>query len=158
MIRVMPFKGVRYNKEVVKDLNLVVTPPYDKIDSRLQGEYYDRNPYNFVRLDKGREEDKYESAHRHLEQWLKDQVLIRDEKPSIYLYTQEYQFDGATKIRKGFISLLELDEFENGNVLPHEQTLSGPKKDRFDLLVATEATFGKICMLFSDPEDISMTQ
>ncbi len=158
MIRIMPFKGVRYNKDVVKDLNLVVTPPYDKIDSRLQSEYYDRSSYNFVRLDKGREEDKYESAHRHLEQWLKDQVLIRDEKPSIYLYAQEYQFDGATKVRKGFISLLELDEFENGNVLPHEQTLSGPKKDRFDLLVATEATFGQIFMLFSDPEDKIMTQ
>ncbi|MDH4128105.1 MAG: DUF1015 domain-containing protein [Spirochaetota bacterium] len=153
MINIIPFRGVRYNKQLVKDLNLVVTAPYDKIDDELQAEYYDRSPYNFVRLDKGREEDKYENAKRCLQGWMKDNILIRDDKPCIYYYTQEYSFEGSRKIRKGFISLLELDEFENGNVLPHEHTLSGPKKDRFDLLVSTEATFGQIFMLFSDPQN-----
>ncbi|MDH5682212.1 MAG: DUF1015 domain-containing protein, partial [Spirochaetota bacterium] len=85
MINIKPFNGIRYNKEVVTDLNLVVTPPYDKINDSLQASLYDRSPYNFVRLDKGREDDKYESANRHMRQWLKDGVFTRDEKPAIYL-------------------------------------------------------------------------
>lgn len=153
MVNIIPFRGIRYNKEMIKDMNLIVTPPYDKIDSSLQEELYNRSPFNFVRLDKGREKDKYDSARRYLDSWLAEKVLIRDEEASFYMYSQEYEFEGQRKIRKGFIGLLELDEFENGNVLPHEHTLSGPKKDRFDLLIATEATFGQIFMLYSDPKD-----
>ncbi len=154
MVNIIPFRGIRYNKQKIEDLNLVVTAPYDKINDQLQDEYYKRSPYNFVRLDKGREEDKYNVAKHLLNQWLEEKILIRDDEPNLYYYTQEYNFEGMKKIRKGFIALLELDEFENGNVLPHEHTLSGPKRDRFDLLEATDATFGQIFMLFSDSQDI----
>ncbi len=153
MVKIIPFRGVRYNKEIVQDLNLLVTEPYDKIDSKLQEEYYNKSEYNFVRLDKNRDEDPYTSAKAFFTEWMQKKVLIQDENPCIYYYTQEYEFEGIRKIRKGFIALLEVDEFENGNVLPHEKTLSGPKKDRFDLLIATEATFGQIFMLYSDPEN-----
>jgi uncharacterized protein (DUF1015 family) len=37
-------------------------------------------------------------------------------------------------------------------VFRHEQTLSGPKQDRLQLLRATRAHFGQIFMLYSDPE------
>ncbi len=156
MINIIPFRGIRYNKNKVKDLNLVITAPYDKIDKKLQDEYYNRSEYNFVRLDLNKSEDRYDSSKRYFHSWIKDEILVREDKPCIYYYTQEYEFEGFSKVRKGFIALLKVDELENGNVLPHEQTLSGPKKDRLDLLTATEATFGQIFMLYSDKQNLIM--
>ena len=40
----------------------------------------------------------------------------------------------------------------HGVVHRHEQTLSGPKKDRMELLRHTHAHFGQIFMLYPDPE------
>src|SRR5262249_42760373 len=37
-------------------------------------------------------------------------------------------------------------------VFRHEQTLSGPKKDRLELLRHTHAHFGQLFMLYDDPE------
>jgi len=40
MAKVFPFKAYRYNQEKVKDLEKVLTQPYDKIDTKLQNNYY----------------------------------------------------------------------------------------------------------------------
>ncbi len=55
-------------------------------------------------------------------------------------------------VRKGFIGLGALEPYEAGVVHRHELTLSGPKKDRTQLLRATRAHFGQIFMLYSDAE------
>ncbi len=45
-----------------------------------------------------------------------------------------------------------VEEYAAGVVHRHEQTLSGPKKDRMELLRHTRAHFGQIFMLYPDPE------
>ncbi|MDQ2949181.1 MAG: DUF1015 domain-containing protein, partial [Acidobacteriota bacterium] len=54
--------------------------------------------------------------------------------------------------RKGFIGLCTLEEYSKGIVHRHEQTLTGPKKDRTELLRHTGAHFGQIFMLYADPD------
>lgn len=154
MVNIRPFRGIRYNITKVKDMNLVFTPHNDKIDRKVQNELYERSPYNFVRIYKNKEKDKYTSAKCYLENWIKDEIFIRENEDCFYMYSQEFEFERAKKVRRGFIGLLELEEYETGNILPHENTLPGPKKDKLDLLLATEATFGQIFMLYSDPDDI----
>ncbi|MBE9472055.1 MAG: DUF1015 domain-containing protein, partial [Chloroflexi bacterium] len=46
------------------------------------------------------------------------------------------------------IAALELSRFDEGVVLPHERTLSGPKVDRLNLMRATTVNFGHIFMLY----------
>src|SRR5260221_1038523 len=53
--------------------------------------------------------------------------------------------------RDGFIALGKLQDYAEGIVHRHEHTLAKPKADRLDLLRATRAHFGHICMLYSDP-------
>src|SRR5437763_536094 len=48
-------------------------------------------------------------------------------------------------------ALGRLEEYSAGVVHPHEETLSGPKADRLELLKATHAHFGQIFVLYSDP-------
>ena len=45
-----------------------------------------------------------------------------------------------------------MEDYAAGVVHRHEQTLSGPKKDRMELLRHTRAHFGQIFMLYPDPE------
>jgi len=55
MADIHPFRGVHYNQRKVKDLAEVICPPYDVISPQLQQELYQRNEYNFVRLEHNRE-------------------------------------------------------------------------------------------------------
>src|ERR1700683_4191300 len=59
---------------------------------------------------------------------------------------------GERLVRKGFIGLGGVEDYSAGVVYRHEQTLSGPKKDRMELLRHTHAHFGQIFMLYPDPQ------
>ena len=67
--------------------------------------------------------------------------------PSIVAFSDS----GERLVRKGFIGLGALEEYSAGVVHRHEQTLSGPKKDRLELLRHTHAHFGQLFMLYPDP-------
>ena len=49
MARIYPFRAWRYNPSIVR-LDDVVTQPYDKISPAMQQAYYQRSPYNLVRI------------------------------------------------------------------------------------------------------------
>src|SRR5205807_26656 len=49
MASIYPFRAWRYNPATVR-LDDVVTQPYDKISPAMQQAYYQRSPYNLVRI------------------------------------------------------------------------------------------------------------
>jgi uncharacterized protein (DUF1015 family) len=154
MAQIIPFRGIRYSKEKTGDLTAVVTQPYDRIGEAEQETYYARSPYNIVRIIKGKKcaddngENVYTRAADFLTDWMKNGIFRRDELPALYPYHQEYTIDGERLTRKGVTALGRL---EPNRVHAHENTLKGPKEDRLRLLRATEANFGHIFMLYSDP-------
>lgn len=154
MAHIIPFRGIRYNPDKISDMSTVVTQPYDRIGEAEQAVYYDRSPYNIVRIVKGKSvaqdnsENVYARAGNFLTDWLNKGVLKRDLEPALYVYHQEYSFGGENLTRKGVIALGKL---EPKRVHAHERTLKGPKEDRLRLMRATEGNFGHIFMLYSDP-------
>ena len=54
MAEIRPFRGVRYNQSLVKDLSVVICPPYDIITAQMEQELYHQSGYNFIRLESGR--------------------------------------------------------------------------------------------------------
>ncbi len=160
MAKIFPFKGILYNQEKAQDLSLVTAPPYDVISEKEQDEYHKMHEHNIIRLilgkesgEDGPENNRYTRAACFLGNWLKEKVLVRDKNDSVYLYSQEYNLGDITKLQKGFICILRLEDFsENGGVLPHEETLAGPKKDRLKLLSACHANLSPIFGLYSDPD------
>ena len=75
--------------------------------------------------------------------------MIRDEKASIYIYSQKYREGGRYIDRVGFIALMALDEGKK-KVLPHEKTLLAPKLDRLDLIRSVKANLSPIFILYED--------
>lgn len=134
MATVIPFQGVRYNPQIIKDLAAVVTPPYDVIDSAAQKKYYEKSPYNIIRLELGysfptdtETNNRYTRAAKDFRQWLQNGVLLREKVESIYLLEQEFTVGSTVYRRTGFFSRVRLEEYQNGKILPHEETLVKPK-------------------------------
>src|SRR5439155_517844 len=98
------------------------------------------------------EESKYPAAATLLRKWLDDGVLARDAQPAIYRYHQRFDAYGKEVTRKGFIARVRLHRFDEGVILPHERTLSGPKLDRLKLMRALSAhEFSQVFSLYPDP-------
>jgi len=119
MAEIRPFRGVRYNQSLVKDLSTVICPPYDIITPQLQQELYHRSEYNFVRLEHGRElpqdtigNNKYTRSAATLEQWLKQGVLKVDEAPAIYLHDHYFTHQGREYRRRGITAPVRLEEWD----------------------------------------------
>jgi uncharacterized protein (DUF1015 family) len=160
MARIYPFRAWRYNPSSVR-LEDVVTQPYDKITPAMQQAYYQRSPFNLVRIilglpelfDAERGENVYTRAAHDFQAWREQGVLIQENEPCIFAYAQRFTVPGTEiiKERRGFIALGKLHDYADQVVFRHEQTLSKPKSDRLNLLKATQAHFGQIFMLYSDP-------
>jgi len=159
MAQVFPFRALRYNPTLVP-LERVLTQPYDKISRAMQDKYYAADPHNLITVEKGRshpgdtiENNVYTRSATALSDWMATGILRQDPAPWFYAYSQDYAVPGAEehRIRRGFIGAGRLEEYSAGVVFRHEQTLSGPKADRLELLRHTQMHTGQLFMLYSDP-------
>lgn len=162
MAEILRFRALHYKPRRVSALESVVTQPYDKITAEMQARYYERSPYNLVRIIRGRQrpqdtdqDNVYTRAASDFHDWIRKDILVSQPEPALYPYTQLYNAPGqpgVKKQRRAFIALCRIEDYSAGAVYRHEETLSGPKADRLELLKATRAHFGQIFMLYSDPE------
>lgn len=157
MPKIKPFKALRYNKGVVKDISKVVAPPYDIIPPKLQDQLYSKHPNNIIRLILGKinktdnaKDNRYTRAAKLLGQWMKKGVLVSEKRPAIYIYTQRYKYDGKMIDRFGFMARMGLDLGKKTKILPHENTLLAPKLDRLSLTRATKCNLSPIFVLYED--------
>lgn len=159
MAKIAPFRGLRYNLERIGDASLVVSPPYDSISPALQQALYARSPFNVVRLVLGAErsqddehDNRYTRAAADFARWQEAGILQREERPSLYLYDQEFVDDcGQRVVRQGFMALVRLEDFFSGVIKPHEQTLPQICQDRLQLIRACQGNLSPIFSVYSDP-------
>lgn len=159
MARVIPFRGVLYKNDRVKGDD-VIAPPYDIITPELRERLYQRSPYNIVQVDFGKEmpndndtKNKYVRAKVLLEKWINEGILVRDEKPSFYVYEIDYSINREKRSLKGIIALVKIEDFGKG-IYPHEATHSKPKSDRLSLMKTCQANISPIYALYNSKEKI----
>jgi len=170
MAEIIPFKGILYNPDKV-DGTSVMAPPYDIVTPELREALYDKNPYNIIRIDLGKdkigdneEENRYTRASRWLNEWIEQGILIRDSEPSFYCYETSYNppftkggGGGIEKKLRGLIGAVRIEELGSGRIHPHEMTYSKPKADRLNILRFCNANISPIFSLYSGPERITST-
>jgi uncharacterized protein (DUF1015 family) len=159
MVEVKPFKGITYNKEKIKTLDKVMSPPYDIISDKMQEKLYNNDPYNFVRLILGKinsddtdKNNRYTRAKKSFEEWMQQVILVQSEKEAIYPYRIEYTLKDEKRTMNGFFILLKLDK-DYKLVKAHEKTLSKPKADRLNLMRACRANLEPIQLLYIDEKN-----
>lgn len=160
MAEIRAFRGFRYDLGRAGTLTDLVAPPYDVVDATLQEALYQRSEYNAIRLELTKEEpgdtpttNRYTRASQTLSGWLNDHILQQDTLRCLYVVEQEFTVEGTTYKRRGFIARVQLEEFGQGKIFPHEETMSGPKADRLNLFKATNMNLSPIFGLYPDADN-----
>lgn len=159
MADVYPLRGIRYTPEVVGDLAEIVTPPFDVISEDAQERYYERNPYNVIRLELGKItpqddslDNRYTRAAQALAEWRYAGVLRQDESPAYYAYRQVFTHGGQSYARTSLLARIRLEPWEKHVVLRHEFTRKKDKDDRLQLLRACSVNLSPIMSMYNDPQ------
>ena len=110
-----------------------ISPPYDVIGPDYLRELQSF-PHNITRLTLNPDADKrYHGSRKELEKWIAEGALKQD-SDSFYIYEQTFEDSGKKMTRTGIVGILKTEPYENGNVIPHEETFSKVKADRLNLL------------------------
>ena len=144
--RFVPFPAVHYAPDV--DLSAVIAPPYDVLSDADVDSLEARSPHNIVHVDVPRERDgegRYDAAGERFREWLAEGVLVRDDEPSFVLYRMSFT-DAAGRDRSivGVLGGVEVEEYGEGGVLPHERITPKASTDRLDLTRATRANMSPV--------------
>ena len=152
MANVRPFRGVRYSSEAASRLGRLICPPYDVILPQDQETLRTSEPHNAIHLElpEGEAPVNYENAAGRLQAWQREGVLVRDETPGFYVLRHRFSHRGELFERWGLTAAVQLEEYESRVVLPHEETQTAPKEDRFQLMRACRANLSPIMSLYSD--------
>ena len=155
MAQIAPFRALRFTEQAGK-ISELCCPPYDIISEDERLAYLSKNEHNIIRLELPREGDNpYAEAGRTLRRWLANGILAVDDEPAYYIYAQQFTVQGKVYALKGIIARVHIEEFERGIVLPHEETLSKAKADRFSLMDATMCNFSQIYSLYHDDGNVT---
>jgi len=161
MAEIAPFRGLRYNQKKVADLAQVVIPPYDVISPEEQKLFYEKSPYNFIRLELGlpspqdsAQDNSHTRAAAFFSRWVEQGIFVRNSDPAVYYCELDFKDNaGTARTRRGFICALRLEDFSSGRVLPHERTFQAVKDERLGLMLACNANLSPIFALYPDSNE-----
>jgi uncharacterized protein (DUF1015 family) len=157
MAVIKPFKGLRFT-EKAGDIGQLCCPPYDIINDTQREELIARNPHNIIRLEKPEKTPEgYKAAGQILREWVDGGILADDSAECIYAYEFLFKDEGDVHSVKGFVALVKVEDFDKRIVLPHEETLSKDKSDRFNLMTETGCNFSQIYSLYQDPMNTGLS-
>ncbi len=153
----MPFRGYRYNKDKIQNPGDVMAPPYDSISEEEMDGYYDKNPFNAVRLVSQKsldtdtsENNCYTRSRDFLDKMIEEQVLVQDKEPGYYIYEETVTHNGENYYNRGIVALLELTDYEDGIVVPCEEPSTDSKNDRFNMISTSCSNNSLISCMFTE--------
>ncbi len=162
MPAIYPFRAVQYHHGE-GDVSKLVAPPYDVLDNAAKEKLLAHDQPNIVAIDLPHTPAKelgpvetYQAAGERYRSWLSNGILTRRAAPAIFAYRQTFLFEGKTHRRCGMACTVDAMPFgprAGGGILPHEETFSGPKEDRFALMKATRTQLSPIFGLHADEQN-----
>ncbi len=133
--------------------------PYDVAYEREARDFVRANPNSFLRVTRPEadyataidpaSDDALNTAKRNLKELVSSHFLVRDEKPSIYVYRLETE----THAQTGVVALCSLAEYERDVIKKHERTQPDKVADRTAHMVALRAQTGLILLAFRGSDE-----
>jgi len=152
MVTFIPFSGYRPSLKDGEDIGDRISPPYDVINEDYLKELQSKD-HNVTLLTLDPDDNgRYTGSRKELERWIADGSLVEDED-SFYLYIQRFVSNGKPMVRTGIVGILKTEPYENGKVIPHEETFSAVKEDRLNLLRDMETHLESIFGIFEGFSD-----
>ncbi|MEQ8627996.1 DUF1015 domain-containing protein [Ekhidna sp.] len=152
MAEIKPLRAWRYNTDLTKDIDKLVSPLFDVVSENQRAALY-QEKFNSIHLSVPRGDDEISGAARRLIDWKQKGIIKQDELPAIYVYYQYFTLPGSNKerIRKGFIANLRIYDWPDKVLLRHENTMPFSVNDRMDILDKTQLNVSPTHGLYTDP-------
>ena len=111
------------------------------------------SPFNIahIELAPGKDDSRFKKAALLLNEWIEQNILIRDNEPKYYLYEQKCVIQNQTYNRRSVFVALRIYDPQDDIVRPHESTMVGPRRTRLNLMKATNANVSPIFAMYEDP-------
>lgn len=158
MAIVRPFKAIRPTKDLV---NKIAALPYDVMDSDEAREMVKDNPYSFLHIDKAEIDldksidvysmDVYKKAKSNLDDMIKKEYYLEDNKPYFYIYKQTM----GGRSQTGLVACTSVDDYENNIIKKHEFTREDKELDRINHVNICDANTGPIFLTYRENKEIS---
>ena len=161
MTHIYPFQAIHPPKERAQDIAAV---PYDVVDAKEAAEIIKRQPDSFLRISRSDSllsgdpycDLVYAVAKSTFDQYLADGLLIKDNEPSLYIYSVTAEYPSAGK--KSFTGLcgcFSLNEYKCGIIRKHELTRIEKEQDRTRHIDAVNANTGPVIFLHQKHNTLS---
>ena len=153
-----PFSALRPSLEYAQ---AVVAPPYDVISRDEARELSIGQPWSFLHISRPEIDlpsdgdfsstEIYRKGSKYLQKMLDAGVLVRDKRPSFYIYRIES--DG--KSQTGFVGAGSVEAYEKNLIRRHELTRPDKEKDRVDQILSVNAHTGPVLAVHSSNQPLN---
>lgn len=144
------FPWLTYDPDTAGDPGALLAPPYDVVTEEERAVMASANPYGSIHLELPEGGDAARAGEL-LREWLDAGVV---EAGDVGLAVVQQRFvgpDGLRRTRLAVLSEVQLHDFSEGVVLPHERTFEAPRLARTELMRATGANISPVFLAFHDP-------
>ncbi len=151
MVDVQPFRGLRYNPDVIGDWGGALGPPYDIVDADQTARLKASSPYQIAHIETASGGEIAAAAQR-LREWREGGAVVRDASPGYYLH--EHRFadrSGGRRVRRAVFGAVALTPWGEG-VMAHERTMPGPRATRTALRSAVGADVSPLMAFVPDAD------
>ena len=97
-------------------------------------------------------EERFKQVRRNFEAFLNDEILLRD-KSSFYIYEQE---DAEGNVVPGILGAVSVDDFNNGLIKKHEDTLEVREKRFAEYLKTTHFHSDPVMLTFPENQSVEL--
>jgi len=157
MVKVTKFKGYLAKQDNVQS---IIAPPYDVLNTEEAKEMAKGNEMSFLHVNKPEidlpagtdlySEEVYQKGKENLDKFIREGLLVKDDEERMYIYMQKM---GDTR-QYGIVAAASVEDYENGSIKRHEQTIKKKEADRTKLSDTQSANVGPVFLTFKDGEII----
>lgn len=158
MITIKPFRAYLPTKE---NVSRVACLPYDVMDRQEAKTMAGDDPDSFLHVVRSEidlpdtldEHDPavYQKAAQNLSSFISRGVLLREDTPGFYVYSQTF----LGKTQTGIVALCSVEDYEQGRIKKHEHTLPQKEEDRIANFLACSAHTEPVFLAHKPNSEIS---
>lgn len=157
MAVIKPFRALR---PAPREAAQVASVPYDVVSRAEAANLAAQSSHSFLRVTRAEielpeeqnvyAENVYQRARENFNKLQTENVLIREETPSLYIY----RLVMGNQTQTAVVACCSLDEYDEGKIKKHEKTRPDKEDDRTNHIVATGAQTGLIFLCYRGTETI----
>lgn len=158
MLRIRPFSAIHPQPNKVSQVACV---PYDVINTAEARELAQGNPLSFLHIIRAEidlpddinpyDDAVYATARENFQRFLSEGVLVRDDKPQLFLYRQVMNHQSQI----GLVCCCHIDDYSSDIIKKHEKTRKDKEDDRTRHVLELNAHAEPVFLAYRDQPQIN---